>query len=560
MIASKKQIALFLLLLVLFLVPGYTAIISLWGMLSEFLEDSRKLAPSSTVMVPMRDGVRLATDVFLPTGNGPWPVILIRTRYNKENCNPKTYKEGFPADLINKGYAFVVQDTRGRYASEGVDMIYKTDGAGPLQDGYDTCAWLTAQGWCNGKIGTLGNSALGITQCLMALARPPGLTCQVIGATPGDFYDDWAFPGDTPYGIWKRWMEDNDGLWLYGEGFNHYPRDGWWDEFDFVGKASSVMVPALHITGWYDIWTEGTIRRFQAWQTNGGTGAKGNQKLLIGPWGHSPRDIVVGCDAFPEERLPRLNTFILRFFDYWLKGIDNGLYKEPSCTYWEMMPPDECTEGGFLTTHELPQTVTKDFFLNDNQAISVEMSKSEGTINFTYDPNYPWQTAGGSNIHLSAGPKDQSMELQKNHHLLFITEPLKEKLTVTGEMQCRLYLESDTPCSDIAALVIDMVPDGRKIIVNDGIQKIRWSDSASVDLPITKAGEAVKVSIGWTSYAFLPGHRIGLVLTGGNWPRFAKNPQNGKMHFNAEDARTAQNTVYWGGNRASRLLLPVVSE
>jgi len=554
----KKKIIIFTLLGVLFLIPGYSIIIPVWDAISEQLERNEKLEPSLTAMVSMRDGIRLATDVFLPEGDGPWPVILIRTRYNKSNCNPETYKNGFFAELINTGYAYVVQDTRGQYSSEGIDLIYKTDGWGPLQDGYDTCAWLVDQDWCNGKIGTIGNSALGITQCLMTFTQPPGLVCQVIGSTPGDFYNDWAFPGDVPYGIWAHWLELQEGLWLYGEGFNHFPRDQWWDMFNFINQAPHVSIPALHITGWYDIWTEGTIRRFKAWQTNGGIGAQGNQKLLIGPWGHSPRNMVIDCDRFPLDKLPKLEDSIQRFFNFWLKGERNGLDQDPSITYWEMMPPDKCTEGRYLLADQFPQTEITHLYLLQNQKLSLEIPPKKGGLEFVYDPRSPWRTQGGSNIHLSAGPKDISTELEKDHHLFFMSDPLANEMHITGEVQCLLYLENDVPSSDISAILVDVLPEGGKIILADGIKRVRWSEDAFIELPITQPGNSIKVSIGWTSYTFLPGHRIGLVITGGNWPRFARNPQNGKIHFNADDSQTAHNTIYYGGNKSSRLILPFV--
>ena len=553
-----KKIIIFSFFSILFLIPGYSIIIPVWETISEQWKTNNTLEPTSTSMVTMRDGIRLATDVYLPVGEGPWPVILIRTRYNKSNCNPRTYKAGFFAKLIKNGYAYVVQDTRGQYSSDGVDLIYKTDGWGPLQDGYDTCAWLVDQNWCNGKIGSIGNSALGITQCLMAFTQPPGLACQVIGSAPGDFYDDWAFPGDVPYGIWENWLKSQDGSWLYGEGFNNYPRNQWWDKFNFINNAHRISIPALHITGWYDIWTEGTIRRFEEWQKNGGSGAKGNQKLLIGPWGHSPRNMVIGCDSFPLNTLPKLEDTIHRFFDYWLKGTENGLDHDNSIAYWEMMPPDDCINGGFFEGNVFPHFNSIPYYLNGTQMISPEMVRSEGKIAFNYDPQSPWQTRGGSNIHLSAGPKDISAELKKDHHLLFVTEPLHDKLLITGNIECLLYINNNVPSSDICAILVDVLPDGRKIILADGIKRVRWSDDAVLGLPITLPGSGVSVSIGWTSYTFLPGHRIGLVITGGNWPRFARNPQNGRMHFNADNSRTANNSVLYGGNKSSRLQLPVV--
>jgi len=539
------------LLLFLFLLPGYEDAFRIWKATLYQLTQKKHPNPTYTCLVPMRDGIRLATDVYLPPGEGPWPVILLRTPYNKLPVN-------IPTQFTENGYGVVIQNTRGRYKSEGIDIIYQTDGWGTLQDGYDTCSWIVTQTWCNGKIGTLGNSAMGITQCLLAPTQPPGLTCQVIGFAPGDFYDDWAFTGDAPLHLWKEWLKRQGALWLYGESCNHFPKDEWWDKFNFIKVAPRINVPVLHITGWYDIWAAGAIRRFQSWQKNGGTGAKGNQKLLIGPWTHETTNGVVGCEGYPTETLPNPDILVPRFFDYWLKGEENGLYEEPPISYWEMTSPDKCNDSGWRKVAHFPHTESKAFFFNAEMTLINEVPNTARSVSFIYNPRSPWSTIGGSTLLGNAGPKDVSKELKKDHHILFMTNPLEEQLKVTGEIQSLLYVETNVPCADLVAILLDILPDGRNIILVDGIKRLKFSKDVFLNLPLTKPGEAIPLSLGWTSYVFPSGHRIGIVITGGNWPRFERNPQNGKIHYIEEDARPAHYNVFFGGDKSSQLLLPVV--
>jgi uncharacterized protein len=543
-------------LLLLFLFPGYKIPLKIKEVVSNLLKNMKQLPISQTAMVPMRDNICLATDVYLPQGDGPWPVVLIRTVYGKSN-----YDRNFNKYLINNLYAIVIQDTRGRGNSEGIDTIFQTDGWGILQDGYDTCSWIITQAWCNGKIGTMGDSALGILQCLMAPTQPPGLVCQVIGFAPGDFYDDWAFPGDAPQSIWKYWLENQNGLWLYYMCLNHYPKDHWWDQFDFIKIAPLVTTPALHISGWYDVFTKGTIKRFYAWQKNGGPGAKGNQRLLIGSWTHIKKKGIVGCDDDLEEKsLTPLQNKISYFFDFWLKGEKNRLIKEPPIVYWDMMSIDNCKNGRWVKKIDLPNVKKTILYLHANQKLLTSPPYTESNLSFNYNPHFPWISKGGSTLYFTqAGHSDQNKELQKDHHLLFKTNILEKNVNVTGEIKCHLYVKTNVPSSDIVGILIDISPDGKKYIIADGIKRVKWYEESCLNLPLTKTDEGVQFSIGWVSYTFTKGHQIGIIITCGNWPSYERNPQNGKNFYNNNNTRLSGNNVYVGGDKQSSVILPCAS-
>jgi putative CocE/NonD family hydrolase len=343
---------------------------------------------------------------------------------------------------------------------------------------------------------------------------------------------------------------------MYAQGFLHYPRDEWWDRFDFLSSAPRTNVPALHISGWYDIWTEGTIRRFRAWQTNGGIGARGNPRLLIGPWSHIKKEGITGCDQSSKDELkPKIINRTMAFLNANLKENWQSVDQPANAVeYWVMTSPDRCDQGGWRTQDVFPEGETISFYLTNELSLQKTKPLDEGLQSFHYDPQQPWVTMGGSTLfHTPPGPRDVKKELDKNHHLLFTSQILKKPFQITGEVFCELYMASDVPSSDVAVLLLDLTPEGRAIILVDGIRRVRWSDKALLDAPITAPGSAVHLNIGMTAYIFQPGHRIGLVVTGGNWPRFERNPQNGEFHYSEDRSRKSLNRVYFTQKKQSRI-------
>lgn len=510
---------------------------------------SRFPAPTFSIMVSMRDGVRLATDVYLPTGAGPWPVVLVRTPYKRDGVMRDS-------PLLPLGYAFVVQNTRGRFDSEGTDRAFRSDGWGLLKDGYDACAWIVNQPWCNGRIGTLGGSAAGITQCLLGRDRPPGLMCQVISFAPGDFCTDWAYPGGVQGGAWLEWLRQQGLTWLSGEAAEHMPRDAWWDRYDFISAAPEMIVPALHITGWFDFWTDGTIRRFQAWQERGSPSAAGKQRLLIGPWGHGIESHGVGDYRLEDNGKVYCDCQIRRFLDYWLKGEQNGIESEPPIHYFEVHPPINRQAGRWRATSRFPECETKTYYLRQAGVLTLEPPLESECVEFEYDPKRPWRTRNGV-CHIYDGPREVSQEMKACAHLFFQTEPMQEPIVLVGPVGVSVYAEADAPSNDLMGMLMDIWPDGRRFMMVNGIQRIKWTADAQVPLPISEANSEISFIIGWTGYVVPKGHRIGLAISGGNWRQYERNPQNGKLFYVDGEAQPTRIRVHIGGSKASRLLLPV---
>ena len=256
-----------------------------------------------TFMVAMSDGAHLATDVYLPEGKGPFPVLLTRTPYHRT-------KDVFTASVgrfTESGYARVVQDMRGRFESEGENLPFVGCGWGEHQDGVETLAWILKQPWCNGKIGTEGGSAMGITQNMLAGAAPAGLTAQYIACAPASMY----FHGTYVGGALRKCQAEN---WTRGNQFDlqaleivaaHPSYDAYWQSIDTTLKFPVMNVPAVHVGGWFDTFQQGTIDSFVGRQYHGAPGAKGRQKLIIGPWHHGGADHgMVGELRFPNQLAP----------------------------------------------------------------------------------------------------------------------------------------------------------------------------------------------------------------------------------------------------------------
>lgn len=516
-----------------------------------------------TLMVAMRDGTKLATDIYLPMGEGPFPVILLRTPYNKN------MGAGIGAAGAQRGYAVVVQDTRGRFASEGQNFPFEGDGWWENRwDGYDTVEWIAAQPWCNGKIGTMGGSALGITQLLLAGTGTSRLACQQIHVGAPSGYHDLAFTGGT---LRKAMVE----TWLTAT--NHHPDslkrwvshptyDSFWRERDLTHRFKRVNVPALHVGGWYDIFCQGTIDAFNGYQRQGGPKARGRQKLLMGPWTHGIFQDRAGELSFPNAKHPpnRVDD-MWRWFDHYLKGMDTGIEKEAAVTYYVMGDTTDPSAPGkeWRTADRWPPPGAQmtPFYFHDDRTLSKAKPSTKGKpITFTYDPRNPVPTCGGRQLTLKAGALDQRAIESRPDMLIFTSEPLAEPLEVTGRVRVELWASSDCPDTDFVVKLCDVYPDGRSMNVCEGILRARFREGFHKE-KLLEPGKPYRFRIDlWsTSIVFNRGHRLRVQVTSSNAPGWDPNPNTGAP-FRADDKmQVARNTVYLDGKRPSHILLPVMT-
>ncbi len=513
---------------------------------------------STVVMVPMRDGVKLATEIYLPKGDGPFPVVLARSVYGR-----KLGPQWGPA-WLDMGIAFVIQDCRGRGGSEGTDMGFFEDGWGEAQDGDDTVAWLRAQPWCNGKIATFGASALGIVQILAAPATP-SITCQGIWVAPASFYGRLSYQG----GVFRKEMMEG---WLTAQKLPHvlelwkaHPTlDRFWRGYDASAAADRVTAPAVHVGGWWDCFGQGTIEAFVSRQHDGAPPARGNQKLIMGPWLHGP--VREPGDVTLHENFTAVdfNKYTQRFFRYWLLGEQNGIMDEPAVQYYTVGDLSEPGSPGneWRTADDWPPfpTLATPYYLNPDGTLTAgAVASSPGGLTFEYDPANPVPSLGGATLLHKPGVFDQRPISERADVLKFATAPLATPLEITGRVKVRLYVSTDAKDTDFTAKLIDIYPDGREILMLDGIQRLKFRNSFEQP-DYVLPGEIVEVEIDlWSiSLIFNTGHRIGLHLSSSNFPRFEINPNTGK-DFPAEDEPmfAARNTVHTGVTYPSALILPV---
>lgn len=511
---------------------------------------------AETVMVPMRDGVKLATDVYVPSGQGPFPVLFTRTVYGRGAG------AGIATDVNGRGMVFIAQDTRGRGESEGKDMVFADDGWGERQDGADTVDWILEQPWCNGKVGTWGGSALGITQVLMAGATQK-IAAQSILVAASDFYGQLSYQG----GVWRkalieRWTkgQKNDYIWEVWK--THPTYDDFWKLCNAEEKAPQVTAPALHVGGWWDIFAQGTINNFVTRQYNGGDGAKGNQKLIMGPWIHGPKR-KVGDLELPENFNYDFMGYEKKFMAHWLLGEENGIMKEAPINYYTIGDADHPEGPGneWRTANDWPPfpTVETAYFLCPKNSLKPGDTPSKPReVTYAYDPADPCPTHGGQNLLIPAGPFDQRKVSGRKDVVKFASEELKEPLEIAGQVKMRLFVSTDAPDTDFTAKLVDIYPDGREILMLDNIQRLKFRKGFEKAEPLPQ-GEVGEITIDlWSiSLIFGKGHRIGVQISSSNYPRFEKNPNSGDDFPTDSNQRVANNTIHFGGSYTSALILPV---
>ncbi len=519
-------------------------------------------------MIPMRDGVRLSTDVYLPTGIGPWPAILLRTPYNKS----VDFAEPAWIDEVNEaGYAYVIQDTRGRFASEGVDSTFWTDGWGHNQDGYDTIEWIASQIWSDGNVGTYGESARGILQYLAAGAAPPHLRACIVRIACEDFYHKAFFQGgEFRKAMVETWFELQGSQYMLPFFLSHPTRDAFWDSLDLATRGPLVNVPMLHIGGLFDVFGESAIDAFKLLQESGGQGATGKQKLVLGPWTHwGINETSQGELIFPENAAYDLAGLRWRWFDRWVKGEENGVETEPPVSYYLMGDVDDINAPGcaWIESETFPPRVTMfPFFLHAGQSptpYSLQPTPPPSWADafyFSCDPTCPVSTLGGRNLYLDAGPYDQRPVHDGRPDVIRLATPvLQVSVTVVGKVWFKFWARVSTPDVDWTAKLIDLYPDGREMLITDGILRARFHDGfESGNLLDPNTWYFFEVDLWSTAIVFDAGHRIMLAIANSNYPRFEINPNNGEPFGSPGGPPIAADIVLLAEfDHPSHLLLPI---
>lgn len=514
----------------------------------------------STTMVPMTDGISLATDIYLPAGKGPWPVVMLRTPYDKAGL------KGLGEGTARMGYAVVIQDTRGRFASQGIGKAFGGDGWSPHQDGLDTVKWMLLQPWCNGKIATQGGSALGITQLMLAASGAPNIAVQMIDVAAPSGYGHLVYSG----GVFRKAMVEDwiqltnhspEGLreWLA-----HPTYDSFWRERDVATRYRYVNSPAIHVGGWYDIFAQGTIDAFLGFQNKGGPKARGRQKLVMGPWTHGIYQEKAGELTFRNaNKVPGEVTWAPRILAHYLKGEPNGADSDPVVTYYTMGDAfDPSAPGNEWRTASSwpPKSRRTAYYLHTDGSLSTQRPPRNGAPrSFTYDPGNPCPTTGGPQLTLPAGPMEQSRVEARPDVLSFTSAPLSQPLEVTGRVEAELTISSDCPDTDFVVKLCDVYPDGRSYNVCEGILRARFREGFTREV-FMEPGKTYRIVVDlWsTSIVFNRGHRLRVQVTSSNAPGWDPNPNTGAPFRANSETRVARNTVHLGAGGVSRIWLPVI--
>ncbi|MBL8835124.1 MAG: CocE/NonD family hydrolase [Alphaproteobacteria bacterium] len=611
------------------------------------------VAIESDVMVAMRDGVRLATDIHRPARDGralpgPFPVVLERTPYGKTQSSrsertARDPKPGGRAEVarafVARGYAVVYQDCRGRHGSEGRFTKYLDDGP----DGADTVAWLVAQPWCDGRVGTMGLSYAAHTQAALGCLAPAGLAAQVIdsggfsnafqgGIRQGGAFElkqaTWAYnqallspevardpvrraalaaedlrawfarmpwrPGHSPL----RFAPDYED-YLF-EQWTHGAFDDYWKQVGIYMAGSYdryADVPVVIMSSWYDAYTRTATENYIGLRSR----KAGPVKLILGPWTHGDRSVTHAGDVDfgPEATIdgaiaPDWREFRLRWFDRFLKGVDNGADRDPAVRIFVMgggsgrrNEAGRLDHGGRWRAEAdwpLPDTRWTNYYLHgDGTLRTTPPEDAAPPLEYDFDPAKPVPSIGGtitSGLPLMEGGAYDQVEAaafygcappflplaSRADILVFQTAPLAEPVEVTGPITVRLWIASDCPDTDFTAKLIDVhppsadYPRGYAMNITDGILRARYRSSWEHPTPM-EPGQVYEVAVEPfpTSNLFAAGHRIRLDIASSNFPHFDVNPNTGEPEGRARRKRIARNSVFVDRARPSHVVLPVIA-
>ncbi len=558
--------------------------------------------------VPMktRDGITLYADIYRPKSPDAFPVILMRTPYDKsvDWAVAPVFK------MVPRGYVVIIQDVRGRYTSQGEWYPFKHEQA----DGYDAVEWAAALPYSNGKVGMMGASYVGATQMLAAIAQPPHLTAIAPNMTASNYHDGWTYQS----GAFEQWFDQNwtsqiatDTLHrliaqntnalvggptlplanypvfnfgqlpadaqltaalapYYFDWLAHPDYDDYWKQWSIEENFSKIAVPMLQVGGWYDIFNVGTLRNYMGAKAHGSTeAARTQQHLLIEIGGHAGFGRRIGdVDFGPHAMENGYTDVILDWYDFLFKGIKNQFATDKPVKLFVMGANEYRQEDDWPP----PQARSTKYFLHSSGkanslrgdgSLSTSAPKSEPTDGYVYNPANPAPTVGGPLCcdaeHMEPGPRDQRAVENRDDVLVYSIGPLQSDLEVTGPVTADLFVKSSVVDTDFTAKLVDVAPDGFAQDLTEGILRMRYRASPE-HATLMNPGQMYEISVDlWaTSNVFLRGHSLRLEISSSNFPRFDRNLNTGEEIRFARILVPANNTILHDAQHPSSLVLPVM--
>ena len=515
------------------------------------------------MMIPMRDGKHLSAYLYFPPGNGPWPAIF-EQRYS-DLSGAGTRRNA--AKLAEKGYVVAMVNFRGAHLSEGTWVGYRALAWGELKDGYDIVEWFAKQPWCSGKIGTYGGSQAGYAQNFLAVTQPPHLVAQYMTDTGLSLYQEgYRIGGITRPERFKKMGEvardPADNLNLIKVWFQHPTYDDYWMQEDCTLHFGKMNVPCFTIGSWYDFMNQGSIQSFVGRQHKGGPNSRGQQQLVIGPWLHGgyPKPTKVGDMVFPDDAGWDVYGHMAKWFDHYLKGVDNGVEKDPPVRYYVMGATGEPDSAGnvWRTARDWPTpSRAVSMFFHEGGGLSLTPPKDEKSwTSYISDPVHPMSIPGTS----FPGAKDSRPFEQQAEVRTFTSDVLTEPVEWTGQVKAELYVSSTARDTDFIVRLSDVYPDGRSILIMDYPRRARYREGFTTEV-LMEPGKVyhVPLEVGWVSQVFNRGHRIRVTVASTGAPLYEPNPQNGEaltIEF-PSNAVIATNRIHHEREYASRIIVPV---
>ncbi len=565
-----------------------------------------EVAEERGVKVPMRDGVELSADVFRPKADGKYPVVVVRTPYKKE------MNELQGRYYARRGYVMVIQDVRGRFGSSGQWEPFVNE----PKDGYDTIEWAAAQPWSTGKVGMIGASYVGWVQWWAARERPPHLVTIIPNVSPPDAFYNFPYEYGVYFilgGIW--WADilvsdatgDLTGAAMskisekkYGEllktlpvvdldekvlgkknpywrkWIEHNSDDDYWARVNFLDRLEKVNIPVFHQSGWFDGDGIGSKLNYLKMRSHG----HAHQKLILGPWPHSATATRrLGDHDFGPEAIVDLPTQYLRWFDRWLKGIDNGIDKEPLVSLF-VMGPNKWVHGN---EYPLPQTRFEKWYLGSNGQANT--SKGDGKLSrqmppadsppdrYTYDPGDPTPYPDYFEQSAEEDAKVQVIEEKKKAReaqhqtvtdarrdiLVYQTEPLEEEITFAGPISATMYASTSAKDTDWFMRLVEVEANGRINTLVEGKIRARYRKSMKKAEMLTP-GEIYEYTLDlWQTGAAIPkGNRLRVEIASASFPMFSRNLNTGGHNEMETQYVPAEQTIYHDAAHPSHVLLPMI--
>jgi len=560
--------------------------------------ENHEVTVERNVAAKMRDGVTLRADIYRPKEDGKYPVLLVRTPYDKQAIS------GFGHRGAARGYVVIAQDVRGRFESEGEWYTFKHES----EDGYDTVEWAAALPYANGKVGMFGGSYVGATQFLAAIAKPPHLAGICPNVTASNYHDGWTYQG----GAFEQWFNESwatglaqntmrrraeqkadalggtkvlplvsypvleppsaEGLAPYFKDWLAHPNfDEYWKQISIEDHYAQIQVPVFNLGAWYDIFLGGTLKNYVRLKTESGTdAARRGQRLLVYVGGHAGgwANRKVGAVDFGEKLPIDGDELTLRWYDWLLKGEANGVEKEKPVKIFVMGKNEWREEEDW----PLARAKNTKYYLHSagaangvtgNGALSTVAPAEEKADQYVYDPSDAAPTIGGplccGALPTGIGPEDQRPAEARNDVLVYTMPAFAKDTEVTGPVSLDLYVSSSAVDTDFTGMLVDVWPNGFAQNLTSGILRLRYRNSQEKP-ELANPGETYHITVDlWaTSNVFLGGHKLRLEVSSSNFPRFDRNLNTGEEQARATRMVKATNVIYHDKAHPSALVVPIV--